>query len=180
MFGCRAAALAALCLVGASSARAGARPFVVSADGIAGVRFGLPRAEAVTELTRVLGRPSRAMTNGGCGRRYTEVAWGHLYAEFREGRLSGFRIMQGTWLPQRRPPRPTPFSLIRPRVATGTGISLGSTLEQLRSAYGRLDLVGTDRWRTPDGLIFYDDARRDPPPPSSRIIEIKDGTCGDF
>ena len=171
---------AALCVVGATSALVGARPIVVSDHGIAGVRFGLLRTEAVTELTRVLGRPSRAMVDGGCGRRYAEVAWGHLYVEFRDGRLSGFRYMQGTWLPQTRPPRPTPFGLIRPRMATGKGISLGSTLGQLRSAYGRLDLVGTDRWRTPDGLIFYDDAGRDPPPPSSRIVEIKDGTCGDF
>lgn len=120
------------------------------------------------------------MINSGCGRRYTEVAWGHLYVEFRGGRLSGFRYMQGTWLPRKRPPRPTPFRLLRPRVATGNGISLGSTLGQLRSAYGRLDLVGTDRWRTADGLIFYDDARLAPPPSSSRIIEIRAGTCGDF
>lgn len=173
-------ALAALSFAGAASARADARPFVVSGAGIAGVRFGLPRAEAVRELTRILGKPSQAMINGGCGSRYTEVAWGHLFVEFRDRRLSGFRYMQSTWLPQKRSPRPVPFSLLRPRVATGKGISLGSTLGRLRSVYGRLDLIGTDRWRTSDGLVFYDDAQRDPPPASSRIVEIKYGTCGDF
>jgi hypothetical protein len=134
----------------------------------------------VTELTSLFGRPSQKMTNSACGRRYSEVAWDHLYVEFRDGRLSGFRYMQSTWLPQKRPPRPTPFGLLRPTLATSKDISLGSTLGQLRSAYGRLNLVGTDRWQAPDGLIFYDNAERDPPPSSSRIIEIKVGTCGDF
>jgi hypothetical protein len=163
-----------------SGAGAAQPPFVVSANGIAGVRFGLPRAQAVTELKRVLGRPSRAMMNSGCGPRYTEVAWGNLYVEFREGRLSGFRYQQTAWLPQGRPPKPTPLRVLRPKVVTSKDVTLGDTLGRLRSAYGRLDLVGTDRWQTPDGLIFYDNARRQPPPASSRIIEIKYGTCGDF
>jgi hypothetical protein len=120
------------------------------------------------------------LINSGCGGRYTEVAWGHLYVEFRDRRLTGFRYMRGTWLPQRRGVRPPDFRLLQPKLATSTGISLGSTLAQLRSAYGGLSLVGTDRWQTDGGLIFYDDARREPPPPSSRIIEIKYGTCGDF
>jgi hypothetical protein len=175
-----AAGAAGVCLAGVVVDASIARPLLVSSRGIAGVRFGLPRAEAVRELTRRLGRPSRAMINGGCGRRYSEVAWGHLYVEFRDGRLSGFRYMQGAWLPGKRASRPTPFGRLRPGLATSTGISLGSTLAQLRTAYGRLTLVGTDRWQTPDGLIFYDDAARDPPPSSSRIIEIKHGTCGDF
>lgn len=64
-------------------------------------------------------------------------------------------------------------------LATPRGIGLGSTLGRVRAAYGRLDLVGTDRWRSSDGLVFVDDAEHDPPPPSSRIVEIKTGTCGD-
>lgn len=169
-----------LCALGTSSAAAGARPSLVSDRGIGGVRFGLPRPEAVTELTRLFGRPSRRMINSACGRRYTEVAWGHLYVEFRAGRLSGFRYLRGSWLPQKPPSRPTPFSALQPRLATGEGISLGSTLGQLRLAYGRVSLVGTDRWRTPDGLAFYDNAERDPPAATSRIVEIEYGTCGDF
>lgn len=173
-------ASATLCLAAASTALAAAQPLRLSDAGIAGVRFGTSRAAAVAQLTRLLGRPSRRMIDSGCGRRYTEAAWGHLYVEFRDGRLSGFRYMQGTWLPRPRSLRPTPFRLLRPKLATGRGVSLGSTLAQLRSAYGRLDLVGTDRWQAPDGLIFYDDAERDPPAPTSRIVEVKYGTCGDF
>lgn len=175
-----AGAIAALCFVGISTGLAAGPPLRVSDGGIAGVRFGVTRADAVAELTRLLGRPSRTMIDGGCGRRYAEVAWGHLYVEFRDGRLTGFRYMQGTWLPRRGGERLTPFGLLRPKLATAKGISLGSTLGRLRAAYGRLNLVGTDRWQTPDGLIFYDDAERDPPPPSSRVVEIKYGTCGDF
>ena len=172
--------VASVCLLGASSASAATQPLRISDRGIAGVDFGLPRAKAVSELTRLLGRPSQVMVNSGCGPRFTEVGWGHLYVEFRDGKLAGFRYMETTWLPQRRPPKPTPPSLVEPKLATSNGISLGSTLGELRAAYGRLDLVGTDRWQTPDGLTFYDGAQRDPPAASSRIIEIKYGTCGDF
>jgi hypothetical protein len=99
--------------------------------------------------------------------------------EFRDGRLSGFRYMRTAWLQAKQSRKATPLSRL-PKLTTSKGISLGSTLGRLRSAYRRLDLVGADRWQTPDGLIFYDDAQREPPPSSSRIIEIKYGTCGDF
>jgi hypothetical protein len=173
----RALVVAALCALGLATA---GPTSVVSDTGIAGVRFGLPRAAAVSALTRLFGHPSRTMINSGCGPRFTEVAWGHLFVEFRDGRLAGFRYMQAGWLPQGRSPEPTPLRLLQPKLVTVEGVSLGSTLGRLRAAYGRLDLVGTDRWRTPDGLVFYDDATRQPSPPSSRIVEIKYGTCGDF
>ena len=67
-----------------------------------------------------------------------------------------------------------------PRLATSTGITLGSTLAQLRAAYDGLQRVGADSRRAPSGLVFVDDARRDPERPGSRIVEIKVGTCGDF
>jgi len=69
---------------------------------------------------------------------------------------------------------------VRPLLRTATGISLGDTLGRLRAAYGSLRVIGTDRWESPDGLVFYDNAKHDPVPPSSRVIEIKIGTCGDF
>jgi hypothetical protein len=69
-----------------------------------------------------------------------------------------------------------PHASTAPRLATARGVTLGSTLAAARTAYGRLDLIGTDRWRTRDGLVLYDDPRRGP----ARIIEIKAGTCGDF
>jgi|GEM_PF-3450899 len=88
--------------------------------------------------------------------------------------------MTGSWLPQPRTAPPTRPGGVRPALRTANGITLGSTLGELRAAYGRLDLIGADRWRTAGGLVFYDDAARDPPPASSRIVEIKSGTCGDF
>lgn len=148
---------------------------VLSNQGVGDVRFGLPTARAVSQLDRFLGRPTRRFANTGCSPRYREVAWGRLVAEFRLGRFTGFRYLAGGWLGSARRTKAT-----GPRLATAKGISLGSTLGQLRAAYGRLNLIGTDRWQTSDGLVFYDDAERDPPPPSSRIIEIKYGTCGDF
>lgn len=138
---------------------------VLGAHGIGSVHFGTPKAQAVAALTRALGRPSAREVSSGCGPRYSEVFWGDLEAEFRLGVFSGYRYLDRGQLPP---------------MATARGITIGSTLAQVRAAYGRLDVVGTDRWRSTSGLIFYDDAMRDPVPPSSRIIEIKIGTCGDY
>jgi len=131
--------------------------------GIGKAHFGLAKPAAVASLTQVLGPPTSRGPNPGCGPRYTEVAWRGLTAEFRFDIFSGYRYRSRT-----------------PKLATATGISLGSTLAQVRAAYGKLAVVGTDRWRAPNGLVFYDDAQHDPEPPSSRIVEIKIGTCGDF
>jgi hypothetical protein len=170
--------LAALVLATAGAARGGESARVISGRGIAGVRFGIPQQQAVARLSALLGRPSRRFVNSGCGPRYTEIAWGRLYVEFRLGRFSGFRYIENGWPPSRFGTKATPSLL--PRLSTAEGITLGSTLGGLRAAYGRLTLVGTDLWKTKDGLVFYDNAKRDPPPQGSRIVEIKTGTCGDF
>jgi hypothetical protein len=173
-------ALAGLCLAAgvASAPAAVSRPAVLSDQGIGSVRLGTQQSQAVAALSGVLGRPTR-LPNTGCGPRYTEVAWEHLYVEFRRGRFTGYRYMDGRWPAGGNARRPAPASPV-PKLATSTGITLGSTLGQLRAAYRRLDLIGTDRWQARDGLFFYDNAEHEPPPASSRFIEIKFGTCGDF
>jgi hypothetical protein len=69
---------------------------------------------------------------------------------------------------------------ITAHLTTAKGISLGSTLLQLRSAYGDLRFIGVGRWQAANGVVFVVDATREPEPPSSKIVEIKFGTCGDF
>jgi hypothetical protein len=130
----------------------------------------------------MFGPPAAGGVNTGCGSRYTEVEWGDLTVEFRSSIFSGYRYMEGGY-PLTTPGSPReahPSKTSAPKLATSTGVSLGSTLAQVRAAYGKLAFVGADRWRAPNGLVFYDDAMRDPEPPSSRIVEIKIGTCGDF
>ena len=146
-------------------ARIVAVSLVLGAHGIGPVRFGTPKPQAVAALSRILGQPTSRAVNPGCGARYTEADWGDLEAEFRRGSFSGYRYLDRGQLPT---------------LATAKGITIGSSLAELRAAYGRLGDGGTDRWRAPNGLVFYDDAMRDPIPPSSLIIEIKIGTCGDF
>jgi hypothetical protein len=135
----------------------------------------------VSSLRALFGTPTWHGENTGCGPRYTEVEWGDLVAEFRAKIFTGYRYADGGYpLPTpgagRVPSRTTPF----PRLATANGITLGSTLAELRQRYGTLQLIGADDWRAANGLIFVDNANRDPVPPSSRIIEIKINTCGAF
>ena len=151
----------------------------LSAQGIGGVRIGATKAQTVAALSRVFGPPSRRFLSDACGPRYSEVAWGHLYAEFRQDSFSGYRYLSGTWLrtgvfPGRN------LSVPRPRLTTAGGITIGDTLGALRRTDGTLTPVGTSRWQSNGGLVFYDNAQQYPDPPSSRITEIKHGTCGDF
>ena len=166
-------------LSAARAAHSTGSPLLLSSRSVANVPFGTEKGRAVEKLTARLGRPTKRFVSDGCGPNYIEVAWGHLYVEFRRGRLSGFRYMRGTWL------KPQPIGstrgTVRPRLTTVTGVGVGSTLRQVRDHDGALKLVGTDRWRGRDGLIFYISFATDQPPPAtSPITEIKYGTCGDW
>ena len=110
------------------------------------------------------------------------MEWGELVAEFRLGAFSGYRYLKGGWplTAPVSPSRPPPSQLHAPPLATAKGIFLGSTLGQLRSVYGDVRFVGVDKWPVTNGVVFVVDAAREPEPPSSRIVEIKFGTCGDF
>jgi hypothetical protein len=153
-------------------------PPILSGRAIGGVRFGLPRAKAIAGLSRLFGTRSRSFNSPGCGPAYTEVPWQHLYAEFRRGRLAGFRYAEDGWPASRYGERQVTSD--QPPLVTSRKITLGSTLGQARAAYGHLKPIGTNRWQTPDGLVLYDNTTNYPDPPSSRIIEIKLSTCGDF
>jgi hypothetical protein len=154
----------------------------LGSSGIGSVRLGLTKTTAVAELSDRFGAPSARGVNTACGPRYTEVAWGDLVAEFRLNKFSGFRYITGGYplTTPGSPREPSPPKRAFPKLATSKGISLGSTLAQLRVAYGVLHAVGTDRWQSPNRLVFVDNAAHDPEPPSSHIVEIKIGTCGDF
>jgi hypothetical protein len=152
----------------------------ISSKGIGGVRIGASKGHTVAVLSRVLGPPSRRFVSDGCGSAsVTEVAWGHFYAEFRNDAFSGYRYLSGTWLRRGVLPGHN-LSTVRPRLATVAGITIGDPLRQLRRADGPLALVGTARWQDTAGLVFYDNTTRFPDPASSRVTEIKYGTCGDF
>jgi len=141
---------------------------------IAGVSLGTTEPHAVAALSVVFGRPSARGVNTGCGPRYTEVEWGDLIAEFRLGRLSGFRYVVGGY-PLTTPGSPHAAAprRVRPLLATARGITLGSTIVQVRAAYGALHLARVGAWRARDGLVFVESS-------SHRIVEIAAGTCGDF
>lgn len=163
---------------GASTVRAA----ILQAHGIGAAQFQMPKVATVAQLTALFGAPSARGVNTGCGPRYSEVEWRDLVAEFRLGKFSGYRFIEGGY-PITTPGSPRETSRAKavfPQLATARGISLGSTLAQLRAAYGVLHRVGADMWRSGNGLIFVDDGKRDPVPTTSHIVEIKIGTCGGF
>ena len=164
----------------AASASAKATTLVMSSDRVGDVRFGTSKSQAVKELASLLGAPTHRFVSNGCGPKYSEVEWGHLYVEFRLGKLTGFRYKRGAWEGPSVAPGASDDGVV-PKLTTPKGVSLGSTLAQVRDRYGPLEIVGTDRWRTRDGLIFYISYLvTQPPPPNSRITEITYGTCGDW
>jgi hypothetical protein len=112
--------------------------------GIGAVQFGLPQLKALAELTDLFGAPSAHGVNTGCGPRYTEVEWGDLVAEFRLSTFSGFRYIKGGYplTTPGSPREPSPPKTLFPQLVTSTGVSLGSTLAQLQTAYGSLQLAG--------------------------------------
>lgn len=96
--------------------------------------------------------------------------------------FSGFRYLKGGW-PLTTPGSPHETSRSNaafPKLAVSNGISLGSSVAQLRAAYRVLHLVGADSWRSPNGLVFVDDAKPVTHARLRHIVEIKAGTCGDF
>jgi hypothetical protein len=100
---------------------------------------------------------------------------------FRLNKFSGYRYATRSYLQHSVGAPRGSLTAVSARLATATGITLGSTLSQLRAAYGVLKWSGPDKRHTPNGLFFLDDAKRSPAPLSSRLVEIKTtGTCGDY
>ena len=168
-------------LAGALTASASTSgPAALRSDGIGTVRFGLPKDQAVAQLSALFGSPTWQSASDGCAPRYTEVEWGDLAAEFRLNVFSGYRYATRSYLQHSVGAPRGRLPVVSPRLATATGITVGSTLGRLRTAYGVLHWSGPDKWTAANGLRFFGSAERSPAPLSSRIIEIKIGTCGDY
>ena len=93
-------------------------------------------------------------------------------AEFRSGTFTGYRYLRAGWplTTPGSPRRPSPKEPQGPHLATAKGISLGSTLGQVRSAYDGLRFIGVDKWRAPNGVVFVVNAAREPEPLSSKVV----------
>lgn len=181
-FGMPVATLISTLVLGTVVATAGfaATHGSLTEHGLGGARLGTAKTTAVAQLTSLLGQRTSSGINTGCGGRFTEVAWRDFIAEFRGARFTGYRYVHGGYpLRTRGSPRPA-AAAVSPKLETTAGITLMTTLGVLRRRYRGLRHIGANKWRARNGLIFVDNAKRDPEPLSSRIIEIKFHTCGDF
>jgi hypothetical protein len=174
-----AVSFAALVVVPAQAKRNATYP-VLRATGIGSVPVGAPKARAVAALQRLLGPPNATFASPGCGRRFTEVAWRDLVVEFREGQFSGYRFAEGGWphSGQQSPDRVT-SKKPTPPLSTASGITLGSTVGELRHAYGALRMTGAVQWTASNDLNFVESSTvRNTRLPDNRIVEIHTKTCG--
>jgi hypothetical protein len=138
---------------------------VLDSNGIADVHFGLPKTKTVAALQASLGKPNATGTNTGCGPAVTEVAWHDLIAEFRHGTFTGYRYVSGgypltTAGSPHDPVSPMPRT---PALTTARGITLGSTLRELRAAYPGLIQSGALKWTAPNGLVFVEASQTNKP-----------------
>jgi hypothetical protein len=155
----------------------------LDSNGIANVHFGLPTAKAVAALQASLGKPNATGINTGCGPAFTEVAWHDLIAEFRHGAFTGYRYVSGGYplTTAGSPHDPVAPTSRTPALTTARGITVGSTLRELRAAYPRLIHSGALKWTAPNGLVFVEAPQTSKPTPhTATIAEIKTDTCGDF
>lgn len=155
---------------------------ILHSDGIGPARFGMEQRRAVAFISRLLGAPTKIEPSFGCGPRLAEVEWNELAAEFWSGRFTGYRYVKGG-LDQARRSRPDRLwmaSSPSPYLSTPGGITLGSTLAQVRAAEGQLRMVGTYRWQAANGMIFGGSWSAPSGGPSSPIIEVKVHACGDY
>jgi hypothetical protein len=120
---------------------------MLSGLGIAGVKFGRPRAAVVAALDRLLGeRPSHpASYRGDCGVDSSITWWDQssasgrpsLTAYFAHDRLVGYQYGDPGSQGVRRPPARSPV------LATTHGLTIGDTLERGRRLYGRAFTIST-------------------------------------
>jgi hypothetical protein len=132
----------------ASSAPAsGTAAFVLKPDGIGDLAFGAGEAEARAALTKALGPPTfdESLPAESCSTGATRrVSWGDLTVLLGPGPGGGLTMVGWTYGTSEPPPTPA--------LTTAEGIGVGSTVAQLRAAYGDRVMVSED---TAAGVVRF-------------------------
>lgn len=149
---------------------------VLKPHGIGAVRFGTAKLKTVAELSHLFGSPRRGVSIARAVPATPRSSGATSLPGFGAAGSPGSASSRVATRSRQQALRVQSRSKgVSPKLAVSPGVTLGSTVAQLRAAYRRLERVGADMWRSADGLIFVDDAKRDPVPPTSRVIEIKIG-----
>ena len=116
---------------GTSAPPAGAAALQLKPDGIGTLVFGAGETEARAALTQAFGRPTfdETLPAESCSTGATRrVSWGDLVVLLGPGGGGGLVMVGWTYGTSDPPPSP--------ELRTAEGIGVGSTVAQLRSAYG--------------------------------------------
>jgi hypothetical protein len=157
----------------ATPATGGDRHLLLEGNGLGVVDFGASTAAVTRALSPVLGSAT-GRPLAGCAGAYSELAWDDLTVQFLHGRFHGYRYQVAGWVAL-SPSGPSVTA--DPRLATPQGISIGSTMGELRKAYTSLRQSGNDLWRSSDGIVFAFPPAGLPKPMNAPVLEIEDNTC---
>jgi hypothetical protein len=155
------------------TSRAVANRLELDPDGLGVAKYGQTLASTTKAITAVLGPPTGHPASG-CTAEYKQAAWRDLIVQFVGDRFTGYRYLDGG----DRGVAPTAAIVrsVEPRVATASGIGLGSSLSEVRRAYRDVRRVATQSYRSPAGIVFSFWSTGNPVG-ASRLYEIKSNVC---
>ncbi len=166
-----AAAFVLIFSVGCTSASASSKPIVLFGNGIETVHFGQTEKTAISNLEKVLGKPTTSVRKTNICNVDAFLDWPTMTAYFFHRLFVGYSTS--------RPNRGFPKSA---NIMMAKGLRIGDTLAEARRTYGRdfrTSLAQGGSWfaRTPSGMIdgfLTDEANR----PDARIGTIEAGSVG--
>jgi hypothetical protein len=150
-------------------------PIRLDGKGLGIVNFGASTSSATKTLSATLGTPT-GHPGAGCTTAYSQTAWHDLIVQFKSGRFSGYRYVAGGWSGI-SPSTKSLHAVVTPKLATSTGITLGSTTAATKRAYPSVHQTGSDFWSTPTGIVFAFYELKATSSSAEPIYEIKNNVC---
>lgn len=122
-------------------------PTIVAPTSLAGVKVGQPEDKAKAAWGTGRGRCEGSASSGYCEYGESGGSKGYARIEFRNGKVSGSRIVAGI---DAKKGQTTTAAAALLTMKTSSGIGIGSTYAKLKAAYPKAELIGK-----PSDEVFY-------------------------